>query len=85
VSNRGPDVERDCAGLSEEEQAKRSYYRSRRRTSKDSEWMSRYIAGRSELCTQSFQNLLTSSDHAHEAEQRGLYMGQQRLRWLKRI
>ena len=33
--------------LSEEEQIKRSYYRSHRRTSEGSKWMSRYIAGHS--------------------------------------
>ena len=55
-------------GLSEEKQAKCSYYSSHRRTSEGSEWMSRYIAGRSELHAQSFQDEQSSSDHVHEAE-----------------
>ena len=33
------------------------------------------IVGRSELCAQSFQSLLTSSDHDHEAEQKELCIG----------
>ena len=72
-------------GLSEEEQAKRSYYRSRRRTFEGSEWMSRYIAGHSKCFAQSSQNEQSSSDHVHEVEPKELFMGQKRLRRLKKI
>jgi len=71
--------------LLEEEQAKHAYYSSRRRTSEGSEWMSRYIAGHFERHAQYSHNEQSSSDHIHEAEQRELYMGQQRLRRLKKI
>ena len=71
--------------LSEEEQAMCSYYRSHRRTSKGSEWMSRYIAGHSELHAQSFQDVQSSSYHVQEAEQKEQCIGQQRVRRLKRI
>ena len=74
--------EEAARGLSEEEHTKRSYYSSRRRMSEGSEWINRYIAGRFKLCAQSFQNLRSSSDHVHEAEQKELCMGQQRLRRL---
>ena len=77
--------EETARSLSEEEQAKHSCYTSYRRTSEDSEWMSKYITGHSKLCAQPFKILWLSSDHAHEAEQGELYIGQQRLRRLKRI
>ena len=80
-----PMQEEAARGLSEEEHAKRSYNSSRRRTSEGSEWMSGYIAGRSKCLAQSFQHEQSSSDHVHESEQRELYMGQQRLRRLKKI
>ena len=53
VQMEDPMQEETVCGLSEEEQAKHSYYRSRQRTSEGSEWMSRYIAGRSECLAQS--------------------------------
>ena len=80
-----PMQEKVARGLSKEEHAKRSYCRSRRRMSEGSEWMNRYIAGRFEHLAQSSQHEQSSSDHVHEAEQIEQYMGQQRLRRLKRI
>ena len=58
---------------SEEEQTKRAYHSSHRCTSEGSEWMSRYIAGRSEIHAKFFQDEQLSSDHVHEAEQREQY------------
>ena len=65
----GDQMQEEAArSLSEEEQAKRAYYSSRRRASEGSECMSRYIAGHSECHAQSSQNEQSSSDHGYEAE-----------------
>ena len=81
MSNGGPDVGRGCA-------CPRKWNRSSVPTVGLVDACLEYridekmYAGRSELCAQSFQSLLTSSDHVHKAEQRELCTGQQRPRWL---
>jgi len=54
--------------LSKVEPAKRSYCRSHRHTSEDSEKRLRYIVGHYQLFALSFKSLQTSSGHASEAE-----------------
>ena len=80
-----PMQEEATHGLSEEEKAKHAYYSFRWWRLKVENGWADILQVILKLHAQSFQDVQSSSDHVHEAEQRELCMGQKRLRRLKSI